>query len=200
MHVMRAAANSSDAALPNADAIEAAAAMNLAAFDAEHGGFGRAPKFPRPVVLQLLLRYHRRTGDANALRAVEHTLERMHAGGVYDHVGGGFHRYSTDARWLVPHFEKMLYDNAQLAAIYVEAWQATQKPEYARIARETLDYMDREMSDAHGGFHSATDAGLGELRLLRGREITSTLSHFSASVRHSRRSMQATERGGRSLG
>ncbi|MBI3270656.1 MAG: thioredoxin domain-containing protein [Planctomycetes bacterium] len=127
-------------------------------FDREHGGFGHAPKFPPSMELNLLLRRHRRGRDARYLEVVETTLDRMARGGMYDQVGGGFCRYSTDERWLVPHFEKMLYDNSLLARTYLAAWQATGKPFYARVARETLDYVLRDMSRAGGGFFSAEDA------------------------------------------
>ena len=128
-------------------------------FDSHHGGFGNAPKFPPSMGLPFLLRYWKHSGNANALEMVELTLEKMARGGMYDQLGGGFHRYSTDAHWLVPHFEKMLYDNAQLIVAYFEAYQATQKPFYRDIATETLDYILREMYDAeNGGFYSTQDA------------------------------------------
>ncbi len=128
-------------------------------FDAQHGGFGNAPKFPPSMGLPFLLRYWHHSGNPNALEMVELTLEKMARGGLYDQIGGGFHRYSTDAHWLVPHFEKMLYDNAQLVVAYFEAYQATQKPFYRDIAVETLDYVLREMYDAeNGGFYSTQDA------------------------------------------
>ena len=128
-------------------------------FDSHHGGFGNAPKFPPSMGLPFLLRYWHHSGNANALEMVERTLEKMARGGMYDQLGGGFHRYSTDAHWLVPHFEKMLYDNAQLVVAYFEAYQATQKPFYRDIATETLDYILREMYDAeNGGFYSTQDA------------------------------------------
>ena len=127
-------------------------------FDPVWGGFGGAPKFPRPSDFGLLLRHWHRTGDEHSLEMVTKTLDRMADGGVYDHVGGGFHRYSTDSQWLVPHFEKMLYDNAQLARAYVEAWQVTGHVRYQRIARETLDYVLRDMQHPDGGFYSSEDA------------------------------------------
>ena len=128
-------------------------------FDSQYGGFGNAPKFPPSMGLPFLLRYWLRTGNPNALEIAELTLEKMARGGMYDQLGGGFHRYSTDAVWLVPHFEKMLYDNAQLVVVYLEAYQATKKPLYREIAKETLDYVLREMFDAEkGGFYSAQDA------------------------------------------
>ena len=135
------------------------AARSLArAFDPTHGGFGQAPKFPHPMDLRVLLRQHARTGDAHALHMVRHTLDKMARGGIYDHLGGGFDRYSTDERWLVPHFEKMLYDNALLASVYLEAYQATGDPDYARVARETLDYVLARMTGPEGGFYTTQDA------------------------------------------
>ena len=137
-------------------------------FDWDNGGFGGAPKFPQPMTLEVLLRAHdyrgrhggqgQRWGDARALQMAEHTLGQMARGGIYDQIGGGFHRYATDAHWLVPHFEKMLYDNAQLARLYLHAHQATGKAVYRRIAEETCDYVLREMTHADGGFFSSQDA------------------------------------------
>jgi uncharacterized protein YyaL (SSP411 family)/aryl-alcohol dehydrogenase-like predicted oxidoreductase len=136
-----------------------AAARELAeSFDPTYGGFGPAPKFPPTAQLGLLLRHHRRTGDAEALSMVRKTLDAMAQGGMRDHIGGGFHRYSTDERWLVPHFEKMLYDNALLTRAYLEGFQATGDPAYAEVARDALDYVLREMTGPDGGFYSATDA------------------------------------------
>ncbi len=128
------------------------------AFEPIHGGFGRAPKFPHPMDLKVLLRRYARTGDAHALHMVRHTLDKMARGGIYDHLGGGFARYSTDDRWLVPHFEKMLYDNALLAQVYLEAFQVTRSPDDARIARETLDYVLGRMTSPEGGFSATEDA------------------------------------------
>lgn len=127
-------------------------------FDLQNGGFGSAPKFPTPHNILFLLRYWKRTGDANALEMVETTLQAMRMGGVYDHIGFGFHRYSTDARWFAPHFEKMLYDQALLAMAYSEAYQATRKVEYATTAREILAYVMRDMTSEAGGYYSAEDA------------------------------------------
>ena len=129
-----------------------------AAFDRAWGGFGEAPKFPPSGAITLLLREYARTGDEGLLRMATTTLDRMARGGMYDQIGGGFHRYSTDERWLVPHFEKMLYDNALLARAYLEAWQIAGKELYRRVAAETLDYLLRDMSDRGGGFHSSEDA------------------------------------------
>src|SRR6266516_62616 len=128
-----------------------------AQFDPEWGGFGRAPKFPPASALEFLLRMHLR-GDSDALPMVTATLDGMAAGGMYDLVGGGFHRYSVDEQWLVPHFEKMLYDNALLAPVYLHAWVVTGKERYREIAEETLDYMLRELRLREGGFASAQDA------------------------------------------
>ncbi|NGZ01435.1 MAG: hypothetical protein CV090_00090 [Nitrospira sp. WS238] len=127
-------------------------------FDETHGGFGSAPKFPPAMGLSFLLRSHRRSSDPRSLAMVTKTLDMMAAGGIYDHIGGGFARYSTDARWLVPHFEKMLYDNALLARVYVEAYQVTKKPLYQQVATEILDYIGREMTGPDGGIYSSTDA------------------------------------------
>jgi uncharacterized protein len=127
-------------------------------FDARFGGFGGAPKFPPAAALSLLLRCHRRTGEPMALQMVRKTLDAMAAGGIYDHIGGGFARYSTDERWLVPHFEKMLYDNALLARTYLEAFQVTGETAYRDVVTDVLDYIRREMTDPQGGFYSATDA------------------------------------------
>jgi uncharacterized protein YyaL (SSP411 family) len=127
-------------------------------FDAREGGFGAAPKFPPSMSIDFLLRYHHRTGDDHALHMAMLTLDKMAYGGMYDQVGGGFHRYSTDDHWLVPHFEKMLYDNALLARVYVDGYRATQKPLYKHTAEETLDFVVREMRDANGAFYSTQDA------------------------------------------
>ena len=127
-------------------------------FDARFGGFGGAPKFPPSGALSLLLRFDRRFRDERSLEMVRKTLDEMARGGMYDHLAGGFHRYSVDERWLVPHFEKMLYDNAQLAKVYLEGHQATGDPFYRKVATEILDYVLREMTSPEGGFYSATDA------------------------------------------
>jgi hypothetical protein len=126
--------------------------------DMHDGGLGNAPKFPHPAVFQLFLRQYRVNRDARLLDATRVTCDRMAKGGVYDQIGGGFHRYSVDAHWLVPHFEKMLYDNAQLPRLYVEAFQVTADSFLRRIAEETLDYVLRDLQHPDGGFYSATDA------------------------------------------
>ena len=127
-------------------------------YDPQHGGFGKGPKFPRPVVLDFLLRYHRRTNSEKALEITLTTLRQMAQGGLFDHLGGGFHRYSVDGQWRVPHFEKMLYDQAQLACSYLEAFQITQDRFYASIARKTLNYVLAHMTSKGGGFLTAQDA------------------------------------------
>ncbi len=135
-----------------------------AAYDTKQGGFGGAPKFPMPVYHNFLLRYYARKRNVGAVAATTalnmslHTLREMAKGGIYDHLGGGFARYATDANWHIPHFEKMLYDNAQLAANYIEAYQVSKDPEFKRVARETLEYIRRDMTHPEGGFYSAEDA------------------------------------------
>jgi uncharacterized protein YyaL (SSP411 family) len=138
--------------------LDAAAVRLLQQFDARFGGFGQAPKFPQPMSLEFLMRCYHRTGGRELLHAVEFSLRQMAAGGIYDHLGGGFHRYSTDARWLVPHFEKMLYDNAQLSRVYLQAFQVTGDATCRRVVEETLDYVLREMTGPEGGFYSTQDA------------------------------------------
>ncbi|MDH4135639.1 MAG: thioredoxin domain-containing protein [Anaerolineae bacterium] len=148
------------------ETVESAFQSLLKRFDRVHGGWGDAPKFPQPMALEFLLRYHHVTGAPQALQMVSQTLEAMARGGMYDQLGGGFHRYSVDDHWLVPHFEKMLYDNAQLARVYLHAWQVTGEPLYRTITEEILDYVVREMTDGSaglttgpvGGFYSTQDA------------------------------------------
>ncbi|HEX2474617.1 MAG TPA: thioredoxin domain-containing protein, partial [Lacipirellulaceae bacterium] len=142
----------------NSGLIDRAVGQLHRAFDSSYGGFGSAPKFPHPMDLQLLVRVAQRTGQQGPLDMVRLTLDRMAAGGIYDHLGGGFARYSVDARWLVPHFEKMLYDNALLAEAYLDAYLLTGDANYARVLRETLNYVVRDMTDPSGGFYSTEDA------------------------------------------
>jgi uncharacterized protein YyaL (SSP411 family) len=130
----------------------------LRRFDQDKGGFGQAPKFPPSMTIEFLLRMYLQQGDDDALYMAEHTLKMMAYGGMYDQLGGGFARYSTDNDWLVPHFEKMLYDNALLARVYLHAWQVTGKPLYRRIVEETLDFVVAELRDESGGFYSSYDA------------------------------------------
>ncbi|MPZ50877.1 MAG: DUF255 domain-containing protein [Dehalococcoidia bacterium] len=144
--------------LLSATILDQAAESILAEHDPESGGFGPAPKFPQPMTLDFLMRYHQRSKRDSVLEAVETTLHGMAFGGMYDHLGGGFHRYSTDAMWLVPHFEKMLYDNAQLARVYLDAFKLTDNPFYLQVAGETLDYVLRDMTGPEGGFYSSQDA------------------------------------------
>jgi uncharacterized protein YyaL (SSP411 family) len=143
---------------PERQQLDAAAARLAASFDPVHGGFGGAPKFPAPMSLEFLLRSWRRRGDQATLAMVTRTLDAMADGGIHDQLGGGFARYSTDAHWLVPHFEKMLYDNALLAHAYLEAFRATGTERYARVARSTLDFMLAELRTDEGGYASALDA------------------------------------------
>ncbi len=153
-------------------------------FDSEFGGFGRAPKFPTPHNLQFLLRYWKLTNDAGALEMVEKTLVSMYRGGIYDHIGFGFSRYSTDRKWLVPHFEKMLYDNALLSVTYLEAYQATGKKQYGEVARQIFEYVLRDMTSPEGGFYSAEDADSegveGKFYVWSPKEITEILGEDAA--------------------
>ena len=156
---LRQAAELSPSADPLTESLLTDAARALQRqFDPEWGGFGGAPKFPPASTLEFLLRWHRRSGDDQALEMVTRTLDGMAAGGMYDLLGGGFHRYSVDERWLVPHFEKMLYDNALLAPVYLHAWLVTGEARYREVAEETLEYMLRELRLPEGGFASAQDA------------------------------------------
>ncbi|HEX6936599.1 MAG TPA: thioredoxin domain-containing protein [Actinomycetes bacterium] len=147
-----------DGAPPSAEDLAAAVGNLAATYDARHHGFGGAPKFPPSMVLELLLRHHARTGDSAALRMVDGTCEAMARGGIYDQLGGGFARYSVDDAWVVPHFEKMLYDNALLLRVYAHLWRATGSGLAGRVALETADWMVRELRTVEGGFASALDA------------------------------------------
>ncbi len=140
------------------DVLRGAESAYAKTFDYVEGGFGRAPKFPQPANLEALLRIWRHTANPATLQMATLTLDRMAQGGMYDHLGGGFHRYSVDAVWLVPHFEKMLYDNAQLARVYLASWQATGNAFHRDVCREILDYVLREMTSPEGGFYAAQDA------------------------------------------
>ncbi len=157
-------------------------------YDRMNGGFGKAPKFPMPHVLMFLMRYWKRSGSDQALEMAEKTLKMMGYGGIYDHAGFGFHRYSTDSRWLVPHFEKMLYDQALAVTAYCEAYQITKNPEYKRIARECLAYVEREMTSPEGGFYSAQDADSegeeGRYYVWTRKEIDSLFDPETASFIH----------------
>jgi uncharacterized protein YyaL (SSP411 family) len=151
------AANESQELL-SAQLLDTAYAGTVRNYDPNNGGFGSAPKFPPAMSLEFLLRTYKRTKQVHALEIVEHTCRKMAEGGIYDQLGGGFHRYSTDARWLVPHFEKMLYDNALLSRLYLHYFQLTKDDFARRIAEGILDYVAREMTDAGGGFYSTQDA------------------------------------------
>jgi len=151
--------SSKESQQPFSPEIIAQSAQQLAqAYDPRYGGFGNAPKFPNVGVYELLLRHYRRSKNERYLEMVVHTLQKMANGGIYDQLGGGFHRYSVDEKWLVPHFEKMLYDNAQLARIYAQVYCATKDPFFKRVVDETISYLMREMLDPNGGFYSTQDA------------------------------------------
>jgi hypothetical protein len=148
----------SGSGLPAAGVLEEAASGIAAAFDGTHGGWGRAPKFPQPMTIELLLRHHTASGDPQPLAIALRSLEAMAAGGIHDQLGGGFHRYATDAAWLVPHFEQMLYDNAQLARVYAHAWALTGDDALLAVATGVLDYLVRELATPDGGFAASQDA------------------------------------------
>jgi uncharacterized protein YyaL (SSP411 family) len=154
--------------------------------DAAFGGFGNAPKFPQATTLAFLLRYWHRTRDGYALQMVETTLQSMAKGGIYDHIGGGFHRYSTDEKWLVPHFEKMLYDQALLGRVYTEAYQVTKNEEYSKVAHQIFDYVLRDMTAEDGGFYGAEDADSegreGWFYVWTTDEITGTIGEEKAAI------------------
>ncbi len=168
------------------EVLETAAREMARHFEPRYGGFGRAPKFPQPMTMDFLLRQYQRHGREQDLQMVEHTLRHMAHGGLYDQLGGGFHRYSTDNEWLVPHFEKMLYDNAQLARLYLHAYQVTGKTLYRRITEETLDYVRREMTSGDGGFYSTQDADSegeeGKFFLWSPDEVTTILGPGDARI------------------
>ena len=147
-----------DAAEVDASVLDTAAERIVARWDRTNGGFGSAPKFPQAMTIDFLLAHHVRTGDPDSLSAAVHSLERMSRGGIHDHVGGGFARYSTDEMWLVPHFEKMLYDNALLLRAYVHGWQITGQPRFRRMVTDIAEYLLADLQQPEGGFSSATDA------------------------------------------
>jgi uncharacterized protein YyaL (SSP411 family) len=143
------------------DILDSVYEYSKTAFDNENGGFGTSPKFPQAIALEFLLRYYHHYGNKDALYMVESTLDKMARGGIYDQAGGGFHRYSVDDKWMVPHFEKMLYDNALLSQIYLDAYKVTHRAEYKRIVEDIIDYVLREMHSPEGGFYSSQDADSG---------------------------------------
>src|SRR5215210_8003741 len=189
------------ASIPRTDVSEAlldgAAASLVGQLDNRFGGFGGAPKFPQAMNLEVLLRRHKRDGDPASLAGVEHTCRQMANGGIYDQLGGGFARYSVDEYWLVPHFEKMLYDNALLARLYLETYQVTGDTFYRRIAEETLDYVLRDMTSEEGGFYSAEDADSegeeGKFYVWRPDELEAALDPDERSL--AARYWDVTERG-----
>ncbi|HUR99186.1 MAG TPA: thioredoxin domain-containing protein [Pyrinomonadaceae bacterium] len=168
------------------DQLDSAFQSFARSFDKTNGGFGGAPKFPPSMSLEFLLRYGKRTGDESALEMVEFTARKMAAGGIFDQLGGGFHRYTVDAIWLVPHFEKMLYDNSQLIKIYLHLFQITQDDFFKRVATGTLEYAKREMLDVEGGFYSSQDADSegeeGKFFVWTPAEIIEVLGEEDASI------------------
>src|SRR2546425_6615371 len=166
--------------------LDEAAAGLARDYDATHAGFGGAPKFPQPMLVEVLLRHHARTGQPAAVEMALKTLRAMAAGGMYDQLGGGFHRYSVDEHWLVPHFEKMLYDNALLARAYLDAWQLTHDPAFRRVVDATLGFVLREMTSPEGGFYSSLDADSegeeGRFYLWTPQELEAVLGADQANV------------------
>jgi len=157
-HLEALSKTSADGVLPQEGILNQAVALFRRIYDPVNGGVRGAPKFPSSLPVRLLLRHYQRSGDAKSLDMAVHTLEKMAAGGMYDHIGGGFHRYSTDATWLVPHFEKMLYDNAQLVPAYLEGYQVTCSPRFMEVVQQVLDYVLKEMQSPKRAFYAATDA------------------------------------------
>ena len=170
----------------DASLLDAAFKAYTVNYDAQYGGFGSGTKFPNPNILLYLLRYWKRTGNTQALAMVEQTLSAMRQGGIFDHLGYGFHRYSTDRMWRLPHFEKMLYDQALLITTYIETYQATSKEEYAQTAGEIIDYVLADMTAPEGGFYSAESADSegeeGKFYLWRAEEINKTLGDREAAI------------------
>ncbi len=168
------------------DVLEGAPAQFVHSYDSAYGGFTAAPKFPMAQNLIFLTRWWKRTGDGSALKMMESTLEKMHRGGLYDHLGYGFHRYSVDKVWLVPHFEKMLYDQAMMTLAYSEAYGATKKPIYSDVAKKTITYVLRDMTAPEGGFYSAEDADSegeeGTFYIWNKKEITDALGEENGKI------------------
>ncbi|MBL8775391.1 MAG: thioredoxin domain-containing protein [Acidimicrobiales bacterium] len=172
--------------LPGREVVTAAVDQLVEQHDREWGGFGGQPKFPQSMSLELLLRVHHRAGDPALLEGVTTSLDAMASGGIYDHLGGGFARYSVDNFWMVPHFEKMLYDQALLARAYLHAWQVTGEERYRQVLDETIDYVRRDLRDPAGGFHSAEDADSegeeGKFYVWRAEEIEAVLDPETAAA------------------
>jgi uncharacterized protein YyaL (SSP411 family) len=184
---LRSMARSAPSAQPfDPDIIVRAAEQLAQAHDPEHGGFGKAPKFPNAGVYELFMRAWRRSQSPRFLDPIMFTLRKMASGGIYDHLGGGFHRYSVDEKWLVPHFEKMLYDNAQLIRIYAQAYQITGAPEFKQVVEESVAYVLREMLQPEGGFYSTQDADSegveGKFFVWSPQELTQVLGEESAEI------------------
>ena len=155
---------------------QATAASYRVRFDAVYGGLQSPTKFPSSLSIRFLLRHYRRTGDEQSLTMATRTLEQMAAGGIHDQVGGGFHRYATDRAWLVPHFEKMLYDNALLASAFLEAHQVTGREDFAQVVRDILAYVERDMTSPDGAFYSATYADSSESELNQCRILETVIA------------------------
>ena len=186
--------------VPPRESLDAAAAAVAASFDPVHGGWGRAPKFPQPMTIEFLLRRHVASGDPEPLEVALRSLGAMAAGGIHDQLGGGFHRYATDAAWLVPHFEQMLYDNAQLARVYVHAWALTGDASLLATATAVLDYMLRELATADGGFAASQDADTegeeGGTFVWTAGEVREVLGDAAAAVRGRVRGHRRRQLGG----
>jgi len=192
-HIQRDAAAQAKGIPVNEDLLSGAASRLLEQYDREHGGWGAGPKFPQPMAIEFLLSYGARRGDSQLLHAATHTLGAMARGGIYDQLGGGFHRYSVDGQWDVPHFEKMLYDNAQLARLYLHAWQATGRTLFKDIVQETIDHLLCEMRHIGGGFFATQDAdsegqegkfflwSVDEIRAVLGDRADSFMSAYAVS-------------------
>ena len=185
---------------PTPEVLAAASGAIEASFDSVNGGWGRAPKFPQPMTIEFLLRHHLATGDPRPLLVARRSLEAMADGGLRDQLGGGFHRYSTDAHWLVPHFEQMLYDNAQLARVYLHAWSLTGDARLLEVATGTLDYMRRELTTDDGAFAASQDADTDGIEGLtftwRAPEIREVLGDVGRPLRGGLRRHRRGELGG----
>ncbi len=199
-YIRRSAPLDASGDLPTSEVLEQAEQALVGAHDSRWGGFGHAPKFPQTMSIDLLLRRHRATGSPDALEVATHSLDAMAAGGIYDHIGGGFSRYSVDDHWLVPHFEKMLYDNALLIRPYLHAWQSTGEARHLQVVTETVEYVLRDLGQHDGGFYSAEDADsldadghsvegafyvwtLGEMRFVLGDDADDAIAWYGMTQR-----------------